>query len=97
MHRPRDEFERKLYGDGPRITALRDPFWQLLGLVTATFLVAGALAVYARSPGLSATEFQSVVALGGLLVTLGGASLAGWVLLAACRLLARFRGIELRK
>lgn len=92
MHRPSDEFERDLYRDETRTSGLNDPFWQLLGLVMATFLVAGALALHARAPGVSPTEVQSTVAFGGLLVTLGGATLAGWIVLAADRLLLWVRG-----
>lgn len=71
MHRPRDEFERQLYGDRTTGFTGMAPVWQLLTLAATAYLVAGILAVFARSVELSPSEYESVVLFGGLLVTLG--------------------------
>lgn len=89
MHRPRDDFERELYDDRSLRRRRRSPVWQLLGLATATFLVAGGLVVFVRTAGVSGADLESLVIFGGLLLTVGSGLLAGLALIVVSRRLER--------
>lgn len=89
MHRPRDEFERELYGEGTPVVRRMTPARQLLGLAAATYLVAAAIVLFARSFELSSSDLVSITIFGGFLLTVGSGLLAGWVLIIVSRGLER--------
>lgn len=89
MNQPRDEFERELYGEQSFSVTRLDVFWQLLALAGVAYLIAGALALFSQRAELSAAEFESVVLVGGVLITVASGLLAAWVLLLTQRSLER--------
>lgn len=83
MHRPRDEFERELYGEKTPVTRRITPAWQLLGLSMAAYIVAAAMVLFGQSFELSSSDLASITIFGGFLLTVGSGLLAGWVLIFA--------------
>lgn len=89
MNRPRDEFERTLYGDDASRVLQLEPVWHVLGLAVTAYVIAAALGIIIQHVHRIGAEPNAAILVGGVLVTAGSGLLAGAALLGAEQLVRR--------